>query len=92
VKTLLRKTDARGHVISKDIIEAGDRLRKETMEAIAADPVLSAEMTTIRENAEANVRRAKAKKSLGRRDTAAPRPRCVGSVVAAAGKKSPVKL
>jgi hypothetical protein len=92
MKTLPKKTDAREHLISQDIIEAGDRLRKETMEAIAADPVLSAEMNTIRENAEANIRRARAKKSLGRGDGATHRPGCAGPVIAASDNKSSIKL
>jgi hypothetical protein len=93
MSTLEKKTDAREHVISKEIIEAGDRLRKETMEAIAADPVLSAEMKTIRENAEANIRRARAKKSPSCGDAdATHRPGCARSVIAASGKKSPIKL
>jgi hypothetical protein len=91
MKTLLKKTDAREHVISKEIIEAGDRLRKETMDAIAADPVLSAEMKTIRENAEANIRRERAKKSPDCTD-ASHRTGCARSVIAASGKKSPIKL
>ena len=91
MKTLLKKTDAREHVISKEIIEAGDRLRKETMEAIAADPVLSAEMKTIRENAEANIRRERAKKSPDCAN-ASRRTGCARSVTAASGKKSPIKL
>jgi hypothetical protein len=91
MKTLLKKTDAREHVISKEIIEAGDRLRKETMEAIAADPVLSAEMKTIRENAEANISRARAKKSPDCTD-ASHRTGCARSVIAASGKKAPIKL
>ena len=91
MKTLLKKTDAREHVISKEIIEAGDRLRKETMDAIAADPVLSAEMKTIRENAEANIRRARAKKSPDCTD-ASRRTGCARSVTAASGKKAPIKL
>ncbi|HEX7608301.1 MAG TPA: hypothetical protein VF370_03160 [Candidatus Cryosericum sp.] len=91
MKTLLKKTDAREHVISKEIIEAGDRLRKETMDAIAADPVLSAEMKTIRENAEANIRRERAKKSPDCTD-ASRRTGCARSVTTASGKKSPIKL
>jgi hypothetical protein len=88
MKTLLKKTDAREHVISKEIIKAGDRLRKETMEA---DPVLSAEMKTIRENAEANIRRERGKKSPDCAD-ASHRTGCARSVTAASGKKSSIKL
>ncbi len=94
MKTLEKKTDAHEHVISKEIIEAGDRLRKETMEAIAADSALSAEMKTIRENAEVNIRKAKAKKSSGCGDADAThhRAKCARSVIAASSKKTSIKL
>ena len=87
----LKKTETNECLVSKEVIEASDRLRKETMEAIAADPVLSAEMKTIRENAEANIRRERAKKSPDCAD-ASRRTGCARSVIAASGKKSPIKL
>jgi len=89
----LKKTDTSECLVSKEVVEASDRLFREIDQAAASDPVLAARMRAVEVEARANIGRARARKNTGRTHTDPPhRPRCAGSVVAAAGKKSPVKL
>jgi hypothetical protein len=89
----LKKTETNECLVSKEVIEASDRLFKEIDEAAASDPVLAAKMRAVEAEARANIGRAKARKSSNRGNTdATHRPGCPRSVIAASGKKSPIKL
>lgn len=60
-----RKKAIEEPLVSREVIEASERLRRETKEAIAADPVLSLKMQAVREEAEIALRLAKARKECG---------------------------
>jgi len=60
-----RRKAAGEPLVSKEVIEASERLRRETKEAIAANPVLSVKMQAIREEAEIAIRLAEARKDCG---------------------------
>ena len=52
-------------LVSREVIEASNRLRRDTKEAIAADPVRSVRMKAAMEEAEIALRLAKARKDCG---------------------------
>jgi HTH-type transcriptional regulator/antitoxin HipB len=52
-------------LVSGEVIEASDRLRREIEKAIAADPVPSIKMQAVREEAEIGIRLARARKDSG---------------------------
>ena len=60
-----RRKAIEGALVSREVIEASERVRRETEEAIAADPVLSVKMQGVREEAEIALRLAKARKDCG---------------------------
>jgi ribosome-binding protein aMBF1 (putative translation factor) len=60
-----RRKAASAPLVSREVMKASERLRRETKEAIAADPVLSVEMKAAREEAEIAIRLAKARKDCG---------------------------
>ena len=60
-----RRKAASAPLVSREVIEASERLRRETKEAIAANPVLSVKMQGVWEEAEIALRLAKARKDCG---------------------------
>ena len=60
-----RRKAASAPLVSREVIKASERLRRETKEAIAADPVLSVKMQGVWEEAEIALRLAKARKDCG---------------------------
>jgi HTH-type transcriptional regulator/antitoxin HipB len=52
-------------LVSREVVEASDRLRREIEKAIAADPVRSVRMQAVMEEAEISIRLAKARKDSG---------------------------
>lgn len=60
-----RKKAAGEPLVSTEVIEASDRLRRETAKAVAADPVRSARMQAVMAEAEIAIRLAEARKDCG---------------------------
>lgn len=89
----LKKTVTSECLVSKEVVEASDRLFREIDQAAGSDPVLAAKMKAAEVEARANIGRARARKSAGHSHADLPqRPRCAGSVIVAANKKPSIKL